>query len=247
MEIQYGLLFASLVAGVLTVLSPCVLPILPIVIGGSTASKSIARPLRIIAALAVSVIAFSLLLKASTTLIGVPGYVWRWLSGSILIVFGILTLWPNLWEKIVDRLGFKQSSHKLLSKGALKGGVAGDLLVGASLGPVFTSCSPIYLWIVATAIPQQSWTVGLIYLFTFVIGLVSILFLIALFGQKVVSKLAFFSKPDGWFRRILALIFITVGVLIFMGWDKDVEAFLIEKGLYNWLINLENGLPGVSE
>ncbi len=247
MEVQYSFLFVSFIAGILTVLSPCVLPLLPIVIGGSTKSKSISKPLRIIAALAVSVIAFSLLLKASTTLIGVPGYVWRWLSGGILIVFGILTLWPNLWEKAVDRLGFKESSHKLLGKGVLKGGVAGDLLVGASLGPVFTSCSPIYLWIVATVIPQQSWTVGLIYLLAFVVGLAAILFLVALFGQKVVSKLAFFSKPDGWFRRILALIFITVGILVFMGWDKNIEAFLIEKGLYDWLINLENSLSGVSE
>ena len=247
MEIQYGYLFTSLVAGVLTVLSPCVLPILPIVISGSTSTKSILKPLRIISALAVSIIVFSLLLKASTAFLGVPGYVWRYVSGGILIIFGILALWPNLWEKIVDRLGLKKSSHKLLNKGVLKGGVAGDLLVGASLGPVFSSCSPTYLAIVGIIIPQQSWWVGFLYLLIFVAGLVLILFIIALFGQKAVSKLSSFNNPRSWFRRISMIIIVVVGISILMGWDKEIEAFLIEKGLYDWLINFEDSLPSIDK
>ena len=246
-EIQYGFLLTSLIAGALTILSPCVLPMLPIVISGSAGAKSLLKPLRIIGALAVSVIVFSLLLKASTTLIGVPDYVWRWLSGSILIIFGILTLMPGLWDKIVDVLGFKQSSQKLLSKGVLKGGATGDLLVGAALGPVFTSCSPTFGYIVGLVIPAQNWWVGFLYLLFFVAGLVVVLVLVALFGQKMVKKLAFLSNPQGWFKRILAIIFITVGILIFTGWDKSIESFLVERGFYDWLINLEGNLPGSPE
>ncbi|MYB40022.1 cytochrome C biogenesis protein [Candidatus Saccharibacteria bacterium] len=240
--IQYGFLLTAAIAGVLTVVSPCVLPMLPIVIGGSTASKSFLKPLRIILALAVSVIVFSLLLKASTALIGVPDYVWRWLSGSILIGFGVLTFWPRLWDRVVEAVGLKKSSQKLLSKGVLRGGAAGDILVGASLGPVFTSCSPAYLTVLGY-IAAESFSVGLLYLLVFVVGLVAVLAAVAVFGQKTVAKLAFFSNPASPFRRILALIFITVGVLIFFGWDKDIEAFLLELGLYDWLVDLEDGLP----
>ena len=242
--IQLGFLLTSFIAGILTVVSPCVLPMLPIVIGGSTASKSLLKPLRIIAALAVSVIVFSLLLKASAALVGVPVYVWRFLSGSILIVFGILMLWPSLWARFVEVIGLKESSQKLLNRGASKGGALGDILVGASLGPVFTSCSPAYATVVSSVIPQ-SWSVGLLYLLIFVFGMVLVLALVAIFGQKVVSKLATLSDPRSWFRRVIALIFIVVGILIFTGWDKDIEAFLVQRGLYDWLVYLENRLPGL--
>ena len=242
-SLQIGYIFTALIAGVLTVLSPCVLPMLPIVIGGSTSSKSLTKALRIIGALAVSVIAFSLLLKASTALLGVPAHYWRWLSGGILILFGIFTFWPKLWDDLIERLGFKKASHKLLGRGAAKGGVFGDLLVGASLGPVFSSCSPTYLAIVGIIIPQQNWLLGILYLLAFVVGLCSVLFLVALFGQRFIVKISNLNNPRGWFRRLLAVIFVIVGILIFVGWDKDIEAYLIEKGVYDWLVEFEEGLP----
>ena len=216
---------------------------LPIVLSGSVAAKSLAKAGRIIGALAVSVVAFSLLLKASSVLLGVPDDVWRWLSGSILILFGILTFWPQLWDKLSDLLRLKKSSHKLLGVGLSKSGVAGDLLVGASLGPVFTSCSPAYLSILGYISLQQNWLFGLIYLLTFVAGLCAILFLVAIFGQKFVSKIAALSNPKSWFKRILAVVFVLVGILIFAGWDKDIEIFLLDRGLYDWLIELEDKLP----
>ena len=243
--VQFSLLFlvTTLIAGILTVVSPCVLPLLPIVIGGSTFSKSLAKSLRIIGALAVSVIVFSLLLKASTTLIGVPDHYWRWLSGGILIIFGILTFFPGLWDGLVEKAGLKKSSHKLLSRSTAKGGIVGDLFIGAALGPVFTSCSPAYLYVVGVVIPQQSWFFGFIYLLSFVIGLSLVLFLVALFGRKFISKVSALNNPKGWFKRILAVIFVTVGVLVFAGWDKDIEAYLVERGLYDWLVEFEDRLP----
>ena len=242
-SIQIGYIFTALIAGVLTVLSPCVLPMLPIVIGGSTSSKSLAKALRIIGALAVSVVAFSLLLKASTALLGVPAHYWRWLSGSILILFGVFSFWPELWDRLIERLGFKKSSHKLLGRGLAKGGVTGDLLVGSALGPVFTSCSPTYLAIVGIIIPQQNWLIGILYLLAFVVGLCLVLFLVALFGQKFIVKISSLNNPKGWFKRLLAVVFVIVGVLVFLGWDKDIEAYLIEKGAYDWLVELEENLP----
>lgn len=243
-SIQYSYLITTLIAGFLTVLSPCVLPILPIIIGGSTASKSFYKPLRIIGALAVSVTLFTLLVNESSSRLGISNDTWRDISGVILILFGILTLWPVIWEKVVDFLRFKESSHKVLSKGASKGGVAGDLLVGAALGPIFSSCSPTYTAIVlAIIVPQQSWWVSFLYLVSFVVGLILVLVLIALFGHKFINKLTFVNNPKGWFKRILGLMFILVGILIFMNWDKSVEAFLVERGLYDWLINIEDNLP----
>lgn len=247
MDFQLGYIITAIIAGVLTILSPCVLPLLPIVISGSLDSKkSFLKPLRIIGALAISVIIFSILLKASTALLGVPSWVWKWVSGIILVTFGIVTLFPNLWTVLIAKIGLKKSSDKLLSKSLKKGGAAGDILVGASLGPVFTSCSPTYLAIVGIILPQN-WLIGSIYLLGFVLGLVVVLILIAVLGQRFVAKLNVLNNPKGWFKKILGLIFILVGVLIIAGYDKKIESYLVEKGLYDWLINLEDNLPSHEE
>ena len=63
------LLFVSFIAGVLTVLAPCILPLLPVIIGGAAQNHERRNPYIITASLAVAVVLFTLLLKFSTLLI----------------------------------------------------------------------------------------------------------------------------------------------------------------------------------
>lgn len=240
-EFDIGYLLTSLVAGFLTILAPCILPLLPVIIGSSTGSKKLAKPLRIIASLGVSIIVFTLILKASTALIDIPASFWKWLSGGILLVFGLITLFPTPWEKLSAKLKIANASNRLLGKGVQKDGAVGDILIGASLGPIFTSCSPTFAAIVATVIPV-SYVTGLIYLLTYVIGLAIPLLLIAVFGQKLTGKLNTLSDPHGWFKRTIAVIFIVVGISIIAGWDKQFESWLIDRGIYDPVINLEESI-----
>src|SRR5438132_740370 len=96
------LFLISFIAGVLTVLAPCVLSLLPVVVGGSLAQGGRNRALTIVVSLGISVIAFTFLLKVSTALINIPESFWQWFSGGILVLFGITMLFPALW----DSLGF---------------------------------------------------------------------------------------------------------------------------------------------
>src|SRR5664279_2944506 len=70
--------FVSLVAGLLTVLAPCVLPLLPVILGGSVVRDGHDRwrPYMITGSLVASLVLFTLLLKASTALIGIDPRVW---------------------------------------------------------------------------------------------------------------------------------------------------------------------------
>ena len=240
-EFSLAFLLTSAVAGLLTVLAPCILPLLPVVIGGSADSKRLARPLRIILALGLSIFVFSLLLKASTLLIDIPDSFWRWLSGGILLAFGLLSLLPNLWQRLSGSLKLDNSAHKLLAKGLKGRGAASDFLIGAALGPVFSSCSPTYAAIVATVLPA-SYLTGLIYLIAYIIGLAIPLLLIAFFGQKLASKLGVLSDPGGWFKRALAILFIVLGLLIITGVDKKIETYLVERGIYDGIVELELNL-----
>src|ERR1700690_3519950 len=109
------LFLISFVAGILTVLAPCVLPLLPVIVGGSLTTGSLRRAYTICLSLGGSVIVFTLLLKASTAFINVPQSFWEWFSGGVLILFGIVMLFPALW----DNLGFvnllNRSSNKALA------------------------------------------------------------------------------------------------------------------------------------
>lgn len=232
----------SLVAGFLSVLAPCVLPLLPIIIGGSfTGVENKKRPYIIIVSLVVSLVLFTLLLKASTVLIGIDPSVWNYISGGIVVLLGLTMLFPHIWDQIIGRLGLQAKSQELLgSANKTKNGNLSAILTGAALGPVFSSCSPLYAWVIATVLPENIFK-GLIFLGAYSIGLSVALLGIALLGRRMIDKIKWASNPKGWFQRIVAILFILVGVTVITGYDKKIQTFLVDRDFLN-LKSLEEKL-----
>ncbi|HEX7651672.1 MAG TPA: cytochrome C biogenesis protein, partial [Candidatus Paceibacterota bacterium] len=147
------LLLISFVAGALTVLAPCILPLLPVVIGGSVSGA--AKPRRAIAitlSLAASVFIFTLALKVSTAFVSVPAEFWQIVSGGILVIVGLFMFFPGLWDAVVPA-SLNIGGNKLLAAGNQRRGIWGDIVIGAALGPVFSSCSPTYFILLAAVLP----------------------------------------------------------------------------------------------
>ncbi|MCU0667029.1 MAG: sulfite exporter TauE/SafE family protein [Patescibacteria group bacterium] len=238
------LLLLSFFAGILTVFAPCILPLLPVIIGGSVGGgkeTSKARPYIIAISLIVSIVVFTLLLKATTALLGVDPAVWRYISGGIVVGLGIVTVFPMIWEQAIGRLGLQAKSQEALSAGYKnKGKYLGPVLIGAALGPVFTSCSPTYAFVVASVLPS-SFIVGLLYLLAYSAGLAVVLLAISLFGQRFLKKFKFASDPHSGFRRGLGIIFIVVGLSIITGFDKQIESWLLTNGPL-WYVELDQSL-----
>lgn len=217
-------------AGVLTTLAPCVLPLLPVIVGGSLGSASAEsrkRAFVITASLGVSVILFTLLLRATTSLIGIPQSTWQWISGGILIALGLVTVFPSVWDRVSLKLALQERSNLSLTKARGKQGLLGSVLTGSALGPVFSSCSPFYGYVVVTVIPA-SFGEGMLYLAAYAVGLCGTLLVIALLGQKVLGKARWLANPEGGFKRILGIVFVLVGIAIILGLDKDLQTWLIE-------------------
>ncbi|MDA9128939.1 DUF3179 domain-containing protein [Candidatus Gracilibacteria bacterium] len=230
------LIVIAFFSGVLTVLAPCVLPLLPIVMGASAEDGNNKKiPLVIISSLSLSIIIFSLILKASTVLIGVPPSFWKAFSGGMIIALGIITIFPNLWKNISTKLGFSGKSNELLHKSNEKKGMSKYIFMGFALGPVFSSCSPTYALILAIILPA-GFTFGLLALVSYTFGLAVILFAIAIFGQKLIKNLKWASDPNGLFKKILGVIFILVGLAILTGYDKKIEAAILDAGFLNTTI-----------
>ncbi len=227
------LLIVSFVAGFLTVLAPCVLPLLPVIVGGSIGGgKSIRRAITVTAALTVSVIVFTLLIKASTIFIGIPQDVWKWFSGGIIILFGLVTLFPTLWEKIPFMSKMSVGSNQLLASGYQKHNLAGDIIVGAALGPVFSTCSPTYFLVLAAVLPEN-FLLGITYLIAYSVGLSLALLLIAFIGQRIVDAFGVAANPHGKFKKVLGILFLLVGVAIITGFDKQLQTQILDAGFFD--------------
>lgn len=226
------LFIISFLAGVLTVLAPCVLPLLPVVVGASASGRSKATPYIVVASLALSIIFFTYLLKVSSLFISVPQEFWTYLSGFIIIGFGLTLLFPSLWEHIPGLSKISIGSNKILGKGYLKKSVFGDVLVGASLGPIFSTCSPTYFVILASVLPA-SFLLGTLYLLAYTFGLSLVLILIALLGERFTTKLNAVSDSRGFFKRSLGALFIILGILIALGVEKKIEAAILASGFFD--------------
>ena len=231
------LLITSFLAGILTVFAPCVLILLPVIVGSSLATdedQEIDRkkPYIIAISLGVSVLLFTLLLKASTALIGIDPQVWKSISGGIVILLGLSLLFPLLWARLSAKVGLENNSNTLLSKASKKSGIGGYILTGAALGPVFSACSPVYVLILATVLPVN-FALGLVYMTLYATGLTLALLAIALAGRRLTKRMKWSAKPNGWFRRSLAILLILVGVAVITGVDKTVQTWVLTNSPLN--------------
>lgn len=226
------LFIVSFLAGALTVLAPCILPLLPIVIGRSTQDQNTYRPLIVSGALAVAVVVFTLLLKASTAFIDIPESTWSYISGGIIVLFGITAAFPSIWEHFPLTGSVARISNTWLGSSSQRKDTLGDICVGLSLGPIFSSCSPTYFLILATVLPQ-SYAKGVLYLIAYALGLSLMLVFIGYLGQRLTKKLRGVSDPRGWFKRSLGILFILVGLFVMTGTDKKVQTYVLEHGIFD--------------
>ncbi len=253
-------LLGAVLAGVLTTVAPCVLPMLPVIVGSSvvatgpadpTDAEAVAAARRlarrrayvITASLGASLAVFTLLLKATTALIDIPTQAWAAISGGILIVLGLTGLFPAAWDRVSAALRLQARSTGRLSAARQRDGLGGQVLTGAALGPVFSSCSPLYGYVVVTVLPADFWW-GMALLAAYLFGLCATLLAVSLAGQRLLRNVGWLADPHGWFRRALGAVFILVGVAILTGFDKTVQTWVLQNSpIAPW--NLDQGfIPG---
>lgn len=239
-----GIIILSFAAGVLTVLAPCVFPLLPVIIGGSVQERDPKRPYIIIGSLAVFVILFTVLLKFGEGILSISDQHLRIFSGVVIILFGVALVFPKIWGQISYKLGFSTSSDKILNDASTKRGIFGQILTGGALGPVFTSCSPTYLVIIGLSFQEDDFFKAFLYLISYVAGLCAILLLVSIWGQKVIHRLKWATNPNGIFKKFIGVLFILVGVMVIFSLEKRIQESLLEIPFYENLYKFElNLLP----
>lgn len=185
-------------------------------------------------------IGFTLLLRTGASQIDTE-IVLRYISGGIITLMGFFMVFPNLWEKLTFKLKLYKS-EELVGKTSRKEGAAGAIVLGLSLGPVFSTCSPTYGLILATVLPQ-SYTNAIINLLFFAVGVMIPLLIIGYGGQKIAQRFKGASNPNGWFKRSLGVLLILTGIIFITGYYKEIETYLLEHGfLVESAVELESEL-----
>jgi cytochrome c-type biogenesis protein len=231
----YGL---SFLAGVLSVLSPCVLPLVPILVGTALNTHRYG-PYALALGLAVSFTAVGVFIATLGASIGVDQEVFRNIAAALLITFGIVLLSSALQEKFAGiTAGIGGSGNNLLSKVSTDS-LSGQFLLGLLLGVVWSPCVGPVLGATIT-LASQGTSLGHV---TFVMALFGLgaglpLILLGLLSRQAMMRVRnklFVAGKIG--KRILGTILLLVGLLIITGLDKQFEALAVSASP-DWLISL---------
>jgi len=226
----------ALLAGSLSTINPCVLPILPIVIG-SALSKSRFGPLALAAGLTLSFTGFGLFVLYLGSAIGVGANTFRSLGAVLLIAFGAILLSETL-QKFFGKLSapFASSTDKLLNKNFFNS-LFGLFLSGLLLGAVWSPCTGPTLGAAIGLVAQQEAVLhGIVTMFLFGIGASLPLILIGYGGRGLVMKRREnLMQLASYGKKILGIIFLLLGVLVISGWDKLLESKLLDLAP-DWLV-----------
>ena len=226
----------SYLAGALTTLSPCVLPVLPFVVGGAMQSRKSA-PLWISAGLISAFVAIGWSLAAFGSFLGVDPKIIRWIAGAALAGSGLILLVPKFQDSVRSVLTPMSCRAENHLKKAGYAGAAGYFATGAFLGAVWSPCSGPTLGAAISLAAQEGggWRSGGL-LLCFSLGAVTPLLAIA-YGAKglIHRKRRSILQGVDLSKKVLGALMIVVGLAIVCGADKRVEAFLVNAMPDAWI------------
>jgi cytochrome c biogenesis protein CcdA len=238
--VDFGLgsfLFAFL-AGVLSTLSPCVLPLIPIIIGAA-ANQHRFGPFALAGGLAVSFAVIGTGLASIGSSIGLAQDGFRLFAAVVMGIIGIVLISSRLQERFAIAMsGVSGAGNSLLSKVTIDG-LLGQFLIGILLGLVWTPCVGPTLG-AAITLASQGRDLGKIVFVMAIFGLGAGLPL-ALLGMlsrgammKAKGKLGNAGKFG---KQLLGGFLIVISLLVMTGQDKALESFLL-KHSPDWLTDL---------
>lgn len=235
MNLQLGF---SFIAGLLTTLSPCVLPILPFLLG-SALRKNKKAPLYMILGLAVSFVVVGLTISRFGTLLGLDGEQIRQGSAIILILTSIFFISKKIQSIVSEKLtNFASLGNSASNKWRLDETSSVDsLLLGGLLGVIWSPCAGPTLGVAVSLASQEGATfealkIMVVYAIGAAIPMLLISYGLRSFFQKHQGMIIGFAENSKIFFGVILLL---AGTFIFFGIDKTVEAFLLNYLPESWV------------
>lgn len=211
------ILALAYIGGLLTIFSPCVLPVLPFIL---------ARPgepfrhggLPILMGMAAT---FSLLALFASTggawLAGINQY-GRDAALLSLLALGLVLVFPAWAERLMRP--FARIGERLQQRADRMGGIAGSLLLGVAVGFLWAPCAGPILGLLLAGVALKGATLhSALLLLAFAVGAATPLALILLAGEKVFQRMKRMLGAEAWLRRIAGVLVVAATVIVAFGWD----------------------------
>lgn len=221
------LIIFAFFAGVVTILSPCILPILPIILSSSIGTQEIGkgRPLGVVTGFILSFTFFTLFLSTLVRISGIPSESLRIFSVVVVAVFGASMLIPKFqyWTEIL----FSRLSQ-FLPQSQNKTGFSGGIVIGLSLGLLWTPCvGPILASVISLAITGSVNLDAVFITLAYALGTAIPMFFIIAAGQTALRKAPWLLNNSGKIQKVFGVLMILTALAIFFNLDRKFQTFVL--------------------
>lgn len=234
------LLIVAFISGLLTILAPCIWPILPIVLSASSSGGK-RKPLGITLGILVSFSVFTLTLSYLVSIFKFDPNILRLVAVFVLTLLGVSLLIPRFSALI--EVGVGQLSNLVRpGQGTNRTGFFGGLITGISLGIVWAPCAgPILASVAALAATQMVTTKVVLVTVAYMIGTGIPLFIFATVGSNLLTKSRILSPYLGKIQQFFGIVIIVTALLIWTNYDKIIQVKLLDlfPSYSNFLLRLE--------
>lgn len=230
MEFGFGSYGFGLLAGILSTLSPCVLPIIPILLG-SAANAHPRAPLVLAGGLAISYAIIGTGLAWVGSVLDLDPAIFRSVGAAILGALGLVLMSSSLQQRFASATsGIGDAGNNLISRMKLDG-LWGQFAIGLVLGLVWSPCvgptlgAAVMLASQGSHLPQVALLMGV-----FGIGAAFPVVALAYVGRSAMVKMRSTLMQAGKTgKMILGAVMIALAAMILSGGDKPLEAWLVEQ------------------
>ena len=226
----------ALVAGLFTVFTPCILPILPAMLAGSSGGRF--RPVAIVAGISLTFTLMGIAVSAVGSVFAPFESALRWFSllfiigmGAVLYDDDINNEFVKITSKFSQLIGDNVGSlvpERIRSTGSGEEGLIGAFTLGMSLGVLWIPCvGPILGSILALVGFGGNVAHGAILLLTYSIGVSIPMLSIAYFGKSVSGRVQWFARNGHRLKKMSGAALMLVGLAMLFGIDKWLQSILL--------------------
>ncbi len=225
---MFLLVLFSFLGGVVTILSPCILPILPIVLSGSVGGGK-KKPFGIVAGFILSFTFFTLFLSAIVRATGLSADALRFVSVVIIFLFGVTLLLPQ-FQLLMEKLFSKLSSRLVISGNGKdsRQGFGGGILIGLSIGLIWTPCvGPILASIITLAATSTVGFGAVIITLAYALGTAIPMLAIMYGGRNLLQKVPWLIPNADKIQKGFGVLMIITAIGLNFNIDRDFQSYVL--------------------
>jgi len=228
----------AFLAGVFSILSPCVLPLIPIALG-SAVSEHRAGPVALAAGLTISFVTIGMFVATIGYSLGLDNGIFRSISAVMLMAIGSILIVPRFQARLATAAGPFSNWADQRFGGFSPAGLKGQFALGLLLGAIWSPCVGPTLGAASLMAAQgENLAQAALVMVIFGIGAAVPVMALGLVSQAGMMRWRNRMLATGRTGKLLlGLVLLTVGAVIITGMDKAIETSLVQASPA-WLIDL---------